>query len=146
MVVWLVVLVGIVQSGCAILFVDGACVLCRWVSRIVVDADSANRLEVAPLRGVTAKSWLNEGDRTKGDWVVLVEEDGRILRGADAMVRTLMILGGIFGIAGRLIGRLPAHLRDAAYQFIAVRRRLWFGTVSTCPLPTSSRRPGAILE
>ena len=137
---------GLIYPGCAILFIDGTCVLCRWLSRIVVDADSEDRLEVAPLRGAVAKSWLTESDRTNGDWVVLVEEGGRILRGADAMVRTLTILGGVFGMLARLIRMLPVRLRDSAYRFIAIRRQLWFGTVSSCTLPASRRRPRAALE
>ena len=132
-------------GGCAILFVDGTCVLCRRLSRWVIDADARARLQVAPLAGVTARRLLAPEDRTHGDWVVLVEGP-RTLRAADAMVRTLQLLGGRYGVLALLLGVLPRPVRDAAYRFIAGRRRAWFGSVASCPLPASGRRPQAVLD
>jgi predicted DCC family thiol-disulfide oxidoreductase YuxK len=133
------------DGGCAILFVDGDCVLCRRLSRLVVDADAAGRLRVAPLDGVTARRLLSLADRTQGDWVVLVEGP-RTMRAADAVVRTLGLMGGRFGVMGRVMRLLPRPLRDAAYRFVARRRRAWFGRVESCPLPASEQRPDAVLD
>lgn len=129
----------------AVLFVDGGCVLCRRLSRVVVGADAADRLRVAPLAGVTARRLLAPEDRAQGDWVVLVEGP-RTLRAADAMVRTLQLLGGRFGVLARALGALPRPVRAAAYRFVARRRRAWFGSVESCPLPASDRRPHAVLD
>lgn len=133
------------HRGGAILFVDGTCVLCRRLSRLVVDADVRGRLQVAPLTGVTARRFLVPEDRTYGDWVVLVEGQ-RTRRAADAVVRTLQLLGGRFGTLAKLLRVLPLPFRNAAYRFIARRRRAWFGTVSACPLTPSGRRPQAVLD
>ena len=133
------------DSGHAILFVDGTCVLCRRLSRLVVDSDFAGRLQVAPLAGVTARRILTPEDQTRGDWVVLVEGP-RTLRAADAALRTLMLLGGRFSVLSRLMRSLPRPLRDAAYRSVARRRRTWFGVVSSCPLPENGRRPQAVLD
>jgi predicted DCC family thiol-disulfide oxidoreductase YuxK len=133
------------DCGCAILFVDGDCVLCRRLSRLVVDADAAGRLRVAPLDGVTARRLLSVADRTQGDWVVLVEGP-RTMRAADAVVRTLQLLGGRFGLLALVMRGLPGPARDAVYRFVARRRRAWFGRVESCPLPASERRPHAVLD
>ena len=133
------------DGGCAILFVDGDCVLCRRLSRLVVDADAAGRLRVAPLDGVTARRLLSLADRTQGDWVVLVEGP-RTMRAADAVVRTLGLMGGRFWVMGRVMRLLPRPLRDAAYRFVARRRRAWFGRVESCPLPASEQRPDRVLD
>ena len=119
--------------------------LCRRLSRLVVDRDAAGRLRVAPLAGVTARRLLAPQDRTQGDWVVLVDGP-RTLRAADAMVRTLELLGGRFGALARVLGAAPRPVRDAAYRFVAQRRRAWFGSVESCPLPASDRRPHAVLD
>lgn len=132
-------------GGVAVLFVDGGCVLCRRLSRLVIDADAAGRLRVAPLAGVTARRLLAPADRTQGDWVVLVDGP-RTLRAADAMLRTLELLGGRFGVLARILGSAPRPVRDAAYRFVARRRRAWFGSVESCPLPANDRRPHAVLD
>ena len=134
------------SSGCgAILFVDGDCILCRRLSRLVINADPAGRLRVAPLAGVTARRLLSVADRKRGDWVVLVEGT-RTMRAADAVVHTLQILGGRFDLLARVIRALPDPARDAVYRFVARQRRAWFGRVESCPLPESVSRPHAVLD
>lgn len=132
-------------DGFPILFVDGDCVLCRRLSRMVLRADPAGRLRVAPLAGVTARRLLPPADRAQGDWVVLVEGP-QTLRAADAAVRTLQLMGGRFGLLARGVLLMPRPLRTAAYRFVARRRRTWFGHVESCPLPASERRPRAVLD
>ena len=132
-------------DGFAILFVDGDCVLCRRLSRIVLRGDTAGRLRVAPLAGVTARRLLTPADRAQDDWVVLVEGP-RTLRAADAVVRTLQLMGGRFGLLARGALLLPRPLRAAVYRFVAGRRRAWSGRVESCPLPASERRPDAVLD
>lgn len=132
-------------GGPAILFVDGDCVLCRRLSRIVLHGDAAGRLRVAPLAGMTARKLLTPSDRTQDDWVVLLE-GRRTLRADDAVVRTLQLMGGRFGLLARTTLLLPRPLRAAAYRFVAGRRRAWFGRVESCPLPASERRPDAVLD
>ena len=106
-------------AGRAILFVDGDCVLCRRLSRIVLQGDTAGRLRVAPLAGVTARRLLTPADRAQDDWVVLVEGP-RTLRAADAVVRTLQLMGGRFGL---LASRHPAAAPFTARGGLPVRRR-----------------------
>ena len=132
-------------DGCAILFVDGDCVLCRRLSRIVLQGDAAGRLRVAPLTGVTARRLLTPADRAQDDWVVLIEGP-RTLRAADAVVRTLQLMGGRFSLLASGTLLLPRSLRAAVYRFVAGRRREWFGRVESCPLPASERRPDAVLD
>ncbi len=131
--------------GLAILFVDGDCVLCRRLSRVVLQGDTAGRLRVAPLAGVTARRLLTPADRAQDDWVVLIEGP-RTLRAADAVVRTLQLMGGRFGLLASGTLLLPRPLRAAVYRFVAGRRRAWFGRVESCPLPASERRPDAVLD
>lgn len=132
-------------DGLAILFVDGDCVLCRRLSRIVLQGDTAGRLRVAPLAGVTARRLLTPADRAQDDWVVLIEGP-RTLRAADAVVRTLQLMGGRFSLLASGTLLLPRPLRAAVYRFVAGRRRAWFGRVESCPLPASERRPDAVLD
>ena len=128
-----------------ILFVDGDCVLCRQVSRFVINADVAGRLRVAPLAGETARRLLSPKARIQGDWVVLFDGTETI-RAAEAVVHTLQLLGGRFALLGWVIGGLPRSALSAIYRFVARRRRYWFGHVQSCSLPKNDLRPEAVLD
>jgi predicted DCC family thiol-disulfide oxidoreductase YuxK len=43
--------------------------------------------------------------------------------------------------AGQLV---PRALRDAAYRFVAARRKRWFGGEEACKLPSEEDRAGLL--
>ena len=86
-----------------------------------------------------ARQWLEDED-LKGETVVFLDGDG-IYRKSEAALRAIQALSGIWKIA-RAGMWAPRGLRDGLYDFIARRRRRWFGGGENCPLPTSVSGPG----
>lgn len=126
------------------LFYDGHCGLCHRTVRFVLAEDPEGTLfRFAPLQSDTFRQTLPEARRKSlPDSVVIYTADGRIMTRSTAVLRILDQLGGLWRILGRLIGWIPASLRDAAYDGIArIRHRLFQPPPEACPLvPEPLRR------
>jgi predicted DCC family thiol-disulfide oxidoreductase YuxK len=115
-------------------FYDGECGLCSRVVAFLWKRDARGYFRFAPLGGATAARLLDASDRN-GETVLLLDGAG-LHRKSEAALRALRSLGGFWSLAGAGLW-LPRFLRDGAYDFIARRRRRWFGSAESCPLPGS---------
>lgn len=118
---------------------DGACGLCHGTVRFLLAEDGRGDCFVfAPLGGDTHRAVDGDVDASA---LVVVDHDGTLLRGADAVRRCLERMGGAWGLAGRALGWVPRHVRDAGYAQVArVRRRLLPAPASACPIVPSELR------
>lgn len=129
-----------------VLFLDGDCVFCQRSAQLVHRIDKRNVLHFAPLQGETARS-LPEGWRLMDSTnsgapsaAVLAEHFGSETvwwRGADAILRTLKLIGGFWSYFWPL-HHLPEWLKEPVYEWIAKNRYRIAGKTSACELPTKT--------
>lgn len=122
-----------------ILFLDGECLFCQKSALLVHKLDTKNRIYFAPLQGETAALLPQEWRliSQKSGAVVLSEDingDFMFWRGADAVLRTLRIIGGIWTIFWPL-RFLPKWLTGGIYSLIARNRYRIAGRKESCSLP-----------
>lgn len=125
----------------ALLLFDGGCGLCDRAVRFLATCDRRRRLRFAPLQGEAAAPWREDARAVPGgpfEWLVLVE-DGRVRRGADAVARALDLAGGPARPLAALVAALPRSLRDRAYGAVARRRGQLFPPSCALPPPGDPR-------
>ena len=114
------------RSGPLLLY-DARCSVCRRFVSLVIHADRAETIRIAPLVG-------RHGDAARratpgfgiGESAVWIPHEGHALAQSDAILAALHFLGGGWrwlALAGRVI---PRRVRNAAYRWVAGKRR-WFG-------------------
>jgi predicted DCC family thiol-disulfide oxidoreductase YuxK len=69
------------------------------------------------------------------------EPNERVLDRSDAILRAGRELGGIWELAADLGMKVPPHIRDRFYRFVAKNRYYMFGKYQTCMLPEPQHRP-----
>lgn len=118
-----------------VLFFDGECGFCSVSVRRVARLDRRGVVSFAPLQGeLAAEHGFARYAEGGGTMVLLRESDGRVFLRSDAVLELCRALGGPWRLL--LIGRLvPRPLRDAAYRWIASRRRGFGGRTPSCDLP-----------
>lgn len=124
----------------ATLFYDGSCGLCHRSVRFLLAEDTLDdwpwHFTYSPIGSNYFKATLTAGERLglpDTDSIVLKSEDG-LLVGADALIRILKMLGGLWLPLALALSVFPATWRNAAYRFVATRRYRWFGRTETaCP-------------
>jgi predicted DCC family thiol-disulfide oxidoreductase YuxK len=119
------------------LFYDGHCALCHGAVRFVVRRDrEAPPVRFAPIGGETFELLLAARGRPELPDSLLVETaDGELLVRSEAVRHLARRAGGAWRVLASLAGLLPRAVRDALYDFVAARRRRWFGgTQQACPL------------
>lgn len=122
-----------------VVFFDGVCGLCNhWIDFLLV-RDRNHLFHFAPLRGETARDWLHLEPDESLNSVVLLNAQG-MYRKTDAIWRMLVLLGGMWRIAGWLLRLVPCSIRNWGYDFIARHRYRWFGKKETCRLPKPDER------
>jgi len=125
------------ESESPIVFFDGVCGLCNRTVNFLIGIDRKKRLRYAPLQGETAAERLPEDLRKDLNSMILFDKRG-ICRKSTAVARTLMHVGGMWGVLGFLVWVIPAPLRNFGYGVVAANRyRIW-GKLEACRLP----RPG----
>ena len=87
---------------------DGRCGLCHRVVRFVLAEDPAGRFRFTPI---------------DTDDFRVVDDAGGMLRKSDAYVHILRRLGGLWGLLGLALARVPLRLRDFVYDFVGRNRR-----------------------
>lgn len=105
---------------------DADCGFCTWVVDRIAARVERGAIEIVPLQGPRADELLagRVGEREKWESWHLVEPDGTLYSGGDAVPRVLRYVKG-----GRAIGRAAARFPRAtagAYRFTA-RNRDRFG-------------------
>ncbi|EQC45588.1 thiol-disulfide oxidoreductase DCC family protein [Bacteriovorax sp. Seq25_V] len=107
-----------------ILFIDGDCLLCQEIVRIVFFLDKKAVFSFAPLQGQHAKVKLPAQLIADLDTVVLYK-DGNILTKSDAAIEVLCELGAIYRMA-KIFYIIPKFIRDALYMLVSRNRKKIF--------------------
>ena len=124
-----------VQKEPAILLFDGICHLCNSSVQFVLKHDRSARFHFASLQSEVAKQFLAAYQQTGPlpESVILLYE-GKVYSESDAVIQTLVLLGGIWKSA--LVFKLvPRFIRNAVYRWIAKNRYRWFGKYDSCSIP-----------
>ena len=126
----------------ATLFYDGSCALCHGLVRLVLAEDTAGRITFSPLHSDYFEAELTPLERANlPDSIVLMSEDGLLLE-ADATIRILKMLGGLWLLLALLMSVFPARMRLMGYHFVGDRRYRLFGRSEiACPIVPASLRP-----
>jgi predicted DCC family thiol-disulfide oxidoreductase YuxK len=142
-----------VKPAKPVLVFDGDCGFCRlWIERWRLT--TGDRVEFLPARSAAARfPQLSADDLAEA--VHLVEPDGRVSRGAQAVFRALARAGGAHRAWPALYEKLPPlrAASEAAYRFVAARRPafsrltrlLWGGSTVPAPVAGASRALLAVL-
>ena len=104
----------------AIIFYDGACLLCQRSVRFLLMRDVRRRFRYASLEGKTAKQHLTPAlrDRSEKGTLVFRREDGTCLVRSDAVLSIGMLLGGWWRCVG-VFWLIPRGIRDWLYGRIS---------------------------
>lgn len=127
-----------------IVFYDGLCGFCDASVQRVLAADRRGVLAFAPLQGETARAALarHPVDPVLDSALVLLDagQPGeRLVARSTATLATARAVGGWFRLLD-VLRLVPRPLRDRAYDFVARRRKRWFGILAQCRVPTPEQR------
>ena len=107
----------------SILYYDGFCVLCNNSMKFIIDRDKKKQFKIGFLHSLKKEN--------QKDSIILVHK-GIKYQYSSAVIKSLMLLGGIYKLAGILL-IFPKSLRDFVYKMIARNRYKWFGKFDSCP-------------
>jgi predicted DCC family thiol-disulfide oxidoreductase YuxK len=120
---------------------DGVCGLCTSSVQLLFRLDSSKVIHFAPLQSDLGREvCLSNGlDPEEFDTFIYARPNHPILVRSSAALALASTLGFPWKLL--IIFRLvPRPLRDAVYAFIAKNRHRWFGSHSTCYIPTPEQR------
>jgi predicted DCC family thiol-disulfide oxidoreductase YuxK len=132
-------------EGRALLLYDGVCALCHGVVGFLLKRDRGGRLRFAPLQSALGRETMARfGVRETPDGVLLVVDalrvGERLYWRSDAVAVALGLLGGGWGMVGKLLRLVPRGLRELGYGAVARVRYRVFGRYAACPLPPPGLR------
>jgi len=122
-----------------IVFFDGECGLCSRTVRLLARLDRRGVLKFAPIQGETAAELGIEVPEADSGTIVVMEEGGGRFERSAAALELARALGWPWRV-GRVFRLVPRGLRDVAYDFVAKRRRAWFGPSDSCSVPDERLR------
>jgi len=117
-----------------IIIFDGVCVLCSFLMKFVLWADSkTQRLQYATAQSAIGQAELVKYDIDKEDFetVLLVLPNGSSAIKMNVVIEVGRILGGFWKTL-YIFKILPQSVRNGLYDFIASRRYKWFGKSEYC--------------
>jgi predicted DCC family thiol-disulfide oxidoreductase YuxK len=128
------------MAGEAVLLFDGQCALCNACVDFVLQWDRNAVFRFAPLQSPAGQRLRARLGVPAGvDSLVLVRADRFWIRSSAALgVLRLLPLPWPLFYAYILV---PRPLRDAAYDWIAVKRLAWFGRLERCRIPNMAEKP-----
>ena len=118
-----------------IVFIDGICVLCNQLSKILIRLDKKKQFLFSTLESPYAKSLFLE---PKEDTILVFSQKGMIYAKSKAILFIIRQLPYVKWI-GLMIQIIPRFILDFLYDRIAKNRYLWFGKYKACPLLTHDR-------
>jgi predicted DCC family thiol-disulfide oxidoreductase YuxK len=126
-----------------VLFIDGDCAFCQKSAKILTSIDGHEVLNFSSLTGETSALIPHHFDHREKRAAILLEdpdtENQRAWQGADAILRSLYLCGGVFSLLW-ILRFLPSWIKDGGYRFIA-KRRLRIPFISnSCPLLTAEQQ------
>ncbi len=118
-----------------VIFIDGVCVLCNRLSRILMRLDSKKQFLFSTLDSSFAKKTLSE---PKEDSIVVLSQDEMIYTKSKAILFIIRQLPYVRWIV-ILLKIIPGLALDYAYDRVSKNRYQWFGKHNSCPLLTDDR-------
>jgi predicted DCC family thiol-disulfide oxidoreductase YuxK len=119
-----------------VLLFDGECKFCNNTVNFVIKRDAKARIRFAMLQSIVAQQLLAQYGLPTTDLKSFVFIDqGVAYTRSDAAIRVCRYFSGLWKTGYALL-IIPPFIRNAIYDFIAVRRYKWFGRTSTCLVPT----------
>lgn len=122
-----------------IVFFDGVCNLCNSTVDWIIRHDRKQVIRLAALQSAAAREKLPADDTSRMENVVVLTDDGQVLRRSDAALAIVAQIGSPWSALG-VFKVIPRPLRDLVYNLIARNRYRWFGKRETCRLPTPEDR------
>lgn len=116
----------------SILFIDGDCLLCSRLARLVLRCDRHHVHRLATLQGLTFRRLHIKEGLLNENTIVYWLNDKAYTRSA-AVIRVLGRMGPWWKMIYVLL-IIPRPLRDAVYNFVARNRHRWFGRQPHCGL------------
>ncbi len=113
----------VIEKSSTVLF-DGECNLCNGAVEFVRSHDREGRFRFVPLDAAEARDLITARD-AGCDTLHLLDEAGHHDRSAAAL-RIAAELSFPWSLL-RFLKVVPRPVRDACYDFVARRRRRWFG-------------------
>ena len=118
-----------------VVFIDGICVLCNRLSRILIRLDAKKQFLLSTLDSPYAKKTLLQ---PKEDTILVFSQKGMIYTKSKAILFIVRQLPYVKWI-GILFQIIPTFILDHLYDRIAKNRYRWFGKHDACPLLTHDR-------
>jgi predicted DCC family thiol-disulfide oxidoreductase YuxK len=130
-----------VTSEGPLLLYDGVCALCTGAVNFVLRRDESGRVRFASLQGETAARILRERPALAGiDSMIWIDPEGKAFTRSAAALAIARHAGGGWTVLAKLLGVVPAALRDVLYDVVARTRYRVFGRYDACPVPPSEHR------
>lgn len=128
------------KSFADVVLFDGTCNLCHGAIQFVLRRDPGARFRFASLQSAAGRRVLAEVGTPAAlpDSLILVR-GGRVHWKSGAALRIAQRLGWPWPLCAVLLA-VPAPLRDLVYDYVAANRQRWFGTRSSCLVPTPALR------
>lgn len=127
-----------------LVFYDGECGFCDYIVQFIMNQDSKELFDFAPLQGTTAAKMLKElpPEIVNKDSLILIEDYQTVhphvyVLGKGAL-RICWLLGNAWAIPG-MISFLPSFLYDWGYRLVAKNRKKLFKNAS-CVIPTKEKK------
>jgi predicted DCC family thiol-disulfide oxidoreductase YuxK len=118
-----------------VVFIDGICVLCNQLSRILIRLDKKKQFLFSTLDSPYAKKTLPQ---CKEDSIMVFSQKGMIYAKSKAILFIIRQLPYVKWIV-LLIQIIPRFILDFLYDRIAKNRYRWFGKHKACLLLTHDR-------
>ena len=118
-----------------VVFIDGICVFCNRLSRILIRLDAKKKFLFSTLDSPYAKKTLLQ---PKEDSILVFSQKGMIYTKSKAILFIVRQLPYVRWIS-ILFQIIPTFILDHLYDRIAKNRYRWFGKHDACPLLTHDR-------
>lgn len=122
----------------ALFVFDGVCVLCSGGASWLMRRDGQRRVNFTSAQGPLGEAlYAHFGLQMDGSYLLI--EGGCAYTASAGYLRLCKVLGGPWHLL-RILGLIPAVLRDGVYAQLARNRYRWFGKAEFCALLSEEQR------
>src|ERR1035437_1342864 len=123
-----------------VILFDGICNLCCGWVQFVIRRDKELKFRFASLQSESGRKLLNSiGLKTRNMESIVYLKGSKYFQESSAVLEILYELGGIWRLFV-VFKLIPHSIRDSIYRAIAKRRYVFFGSRSSCYLPSSENQ------
>jgi predicted DCC family thiol-disulfide oxidoreductase YuxK len=124
-----------------IILFDGLCNLCDTSVQYVIKHDKKESFRFVALQSDLGQKIIKHIgiDTTKTDSVILYEPRIAYYYKAEAAIRIVKEIGGIYSFL-TIFSILPNAILNYIYDYIAKNRYKWYGKKETCLIPTEEQK------